>query len=279
MPKILTFVFLCGCLFALIGAAPSIGVIKSNGEFRVDGAAIRGNSTLFDGNLVETATARSVVHLAEAQITLLPESRAKVFQDHTVLEKGSGLVKDAQRHSIEAASLRIAPADKTSVLQVEVTGPSKVSVTARSGGAQVRNEQGLLVAEVLPGTPLAFDAQAGSATTMKLTGVLEFKDGVFLLTDKTANVTVELRGTDLQKYVGQNVEVTGSTAVGVQAAAGASQVVNVATITAAGKKPKPARAGISGGAKAAIVSGVAVVGTLAGLAVAGTFTGPAASAP
>ena len=85
MSRILLCVILCGCLFALIGAAPSIGIIKSNGEFRVDGSAIRGNSTLFAGNLVETASARSVVQLAGVQITLLPDSRAKVFQDHTVL--------------------------------------------------------------------------------------------------------------------------------------------------------------------------------------------------
>src|ERR1039457_5555477 len=83
-----------GSLLVVSAAAPSIGFVKSAGEFRVDGSAVRGNGNVFEGTLVETTAARSVIQLADTQITLAPDSRARIYRDHTVLEKGSGLVKD-----------------------------------------------------------------------------------------------------------------------------------------------------------------------------------------
>jgi len=53
------------CLLFVAMAAPlSIGFIKSTGDFRVDGSTIRQNGTVFDGNLIETTAARSVIELA-----------------------------------------------------------------------------------------------------------------------------------------------------------------------------------------------------------------------
>ena len=75
-----------GCL--ILAAAPaSIGIVKSTGQFRVNGSAIRGNGNLFEGDMVETGDARSVVHVGTTQFILLPESRAHIFRDRTVLEK------------------------------------------------------------------------------------------------------------------------------------------------------------------------------------------------
>jgi len=277
MSKTLMCFVVLGCLFALIGATSSIGVIKSSGEFRVDGLAVRGNGTLFEGDLVETTAARSVVHLAGAQLTLLPDSRAKVYQDHTILEKGSELISKSLGHTVEVASLRVAPADKNSVLQLDVTGPSSVSITTTSGEADVRNAQGLLVARVMPGMPLAFNAQAASPSTVDLIGVVEVRDGNYFLTDKCANITVQLQGTDLAQYVGKRVEVNGTVNTAATAATGASEVVAVTTVNATNKKScGPAGGGLSAGAKAAIIGGIAVVGTIAGLAAAGVIGGPSA---
>jgi hypothetical protein len=270
------------CFLSVAMAAPaSIGFVKSTGDFRVDGSTIRQNGTVFDGNLIETATARSVVELASVEITLSPDSRAKVFRDHTILEKGTGVVKETGSHIIEADTLRITPSAKDSVVQVDVTSPSSVTVAARSGSAEVRNAAGVLVASVRPGLALAFGSQAGAATAFDATGVEEFKDGKYFLTDTTTHVTVQLEGTDLAKYVGKCVEVTGSIIPGTTPPAPATELVEVAGVksgschTGAGAgagSGAAVKGGLSTLAKVAIIGGVAAGGAVVGLASAGTFS-------
>jgi hypothetical protein len=263
---------LAGSLLAL-SAASSIGFVKSTGEFRVDGAAVRGNGTVFEGNLVETAAARSVIQLADAEITLAPESRARVYRDRTVLEKGSGFVKDGARHVIEVATLRIVPSARDSVVQIDITSPSNVTVATRGGPAEVHNSSGVLTASLLPGMALAFNPQAAAAAAVKMTGWIKLRDGVYYLTDETTNVMVQLlESPDVIKYVGVEVDVTGSSIPGSNPVGGASQLVRAITVTPV-KRRKAGAAGLSGAAKAAIIGGVAIVGVVAGLGAAGTFSG------
>jgi hypothetical protein len=272
--KTLFALLVSGVLSLLNAASTSIGFVKSNGTFRVDGSTIRGNSTIVDGNVVETTDARSVVEIGGVQIALFPGSRAKLYRDHAVFEKGSGVASSADKYVIEANVLRIAPATKGSVVQVEMRGTTRVTVAASIGAANVRNAAGVLLANLQPGEALAFDPQAGAAEAMKVSGVLQEKGGEYFLTDTTTNVTVELQGPDLAKYVGKKVEVAGTTIPNVSAAPGASQVVRVVSI-------KLAAAGMSGTTVGIIIGGVAVGGTLAGLGAAGTFSGgsPSASIP
>ena len=128
MFKSVMFLIAAGSLLVVSAAAPSIGFVKSAGEFRVDGSAIRGNGTVFEGALVETTTARSVIQLAGTQITLAPDSRVRVYRDRSVLEKGSESVKDGARHVMEAATLRITPSAPGSVVQIDLTAPTRVTV-------------------------------------------------------------------------------------------------------------------------------------------------------
>ena len=294
MFKYMMCLLAAGSLLVVSAASPSIGFVKSSGEFRVDGSAVRGNGTIFEGAVVETNAARSVIQLASAQITLAPDSRVRVYRDRTVLEKGSGSVRDGASHIIEAATLRIAPS-RDSVVQIDLTSLSHVTVGARGGPAQVRNSSGVLTASLLPGMALAFNPQAASAAAVKLTGVIEARDGAYLLTDETTKVTVQLlEGPDVIKYAGKKVEVTGSSIPGASPLGGASQLVRAVTIKPVGDKRKiaaaagaagtgagaaaagagaGAAAGLSGAAVAAIVGGVAVAGTVGGLAAAGTFSG------
>jgi hypothetical protein len=296
MFKYMMSLFAAGSLLVVSAASPSIGFVKSNGEFRVDGSAVRGNSTVFEGALVETNAARSVIQLEAAQITLAPDSRVRVYRDRTVLEKGSGSIREGARHIIEAATLRIAPSARDSVVQIDLTSPSRVTVGARGGPAEVRNSSGVLTASLLPGMALAFNPQAASAEAVKLTGVIVSRAGAYLLTDETTKVTVQLvDGPEVIKYVGRQVEVTGSSIPGASPLGGASQLVRAVTIKPVGDKRKVAAAagaagagaaggaaaagagagaaaGISGAAVAAIVGGVAVAGTAGGLAAAGTFS-------
>jgi hypothetical protein len=283
MSKFAIFITVVVCLLFVAMAAPlSIGFIKSNGDFRVDGSTIRQNSTLFDGNLIETTAARSVIELASVEITLSPDSRAKVYRDHTILEKGTGVVKDAGTHVIEADTLRISPSAKDSIVQVDITSPSSITVAARSGAAEVRSATGVLVASVRPGLALAFGAQAGAATAFDMTGIEELKDGKYFLTDDTTHVTVQLEGPDLAKFVGKCVEVTGSIIPGATPPSPASQLIQVATIkTTSCRKAAGWWPGLATGEKIAIIGGVAAAGAVAGLAAAGTFSSstPSASTP
>lgn len=290
--------FVSGCLLAAAAAPSSIGVITSPGEFRVDGSIIRGNSNVFDGNVIETAAAQSVLELAGVRITLSPQSRAQFFRDRTILENGTGLVRQDNKHVIEAATLRILPASKDSVLQIVTSGPKDVTVTARTGSAEVRNSAGLLVASLRPGMTLAFAPQAGASAAATMTGILQVKGGTFLLTDTTTNVTVQLQGTALAQYAGQVITITGSVIGNATPAAGASQVIQVTAINGGpvggaapggagasaplgGISPATAGAGaaaggISAGTTAVIVAGVGVAGAVGGLALTGTFSGSSA---
>src|ERR1017187_196898 len=184
--RLLACLILVGCVLILTASAPSVGIVKSTGDFRVDGSIIRGNGTVFDGNLIETTAARSTVQLGEAQITLLPNSSAKVYRDRTVLESGSELMRNGEKRTIEAATLQIASASKDGVVLVAMGGPNNVKVFATSGAAEVRTAAGLLVASLSPGMGLAFTPQAGAATSMQMKGVVESTDNKFFLTDVTS---------------------------------------------------------------------------------------------
>jgi hypothetical protein len=280
-----------GSLAFASATSPSIGLVKSTGDFRIDGSAVHGNATVVEGTLVETTAARSVIQLADAQITLAPDSRARIYRDHTVLEKGSGSVKDGARHVIEADTLRIAPSARDSVVQIEITDPSHVSVAVRGGSAEVRNSSGILTASLLPGMALAFDSHAAPATAVTMTGVIVARNGAYFLTDETTHVRVRLEGNDVSKYVGKEVVITGSSIFEAKPIAGASQLVRALTIKQVGEKRKAGAAtatgsgaaagfsgGISGTALVAIVGGVGVAATVGGLAAAGTFnSGPSIS--
>jgi hypothetical protein len=276
MFKYVTCMFAAGSLLLLSAASTSIGFVKSTGDFRVDGSAIRGNGTVFEGNVIETTTARSVIRLANAEITLAPESRARVYRDRTVLEKGTGFVREGASHVIEAATLRIIPSVRESVVQVEITSPSSVTVVTRGGAAEVRNSSGVLTASLLPGMAIAFSPQAGAAAAVKVTGWIELRDGAYYLTDETTKVKIQLMDTpDVIKYVGVECDVTGSSIPGASPVGGASQVVNPITVVPVKRR----KAGMAPWGKAAIIGGVAAGGVVAGLAAAGTFSSGSVSTP
>jgi hypothetical protein len=296
MPRLLAFLFVAGCLVTLVAAPLSVGTVRSPGQFLVNGSAISGNGTLFDGDVLETTGARSVVQFADGQAILGPASRARIFRDHTVLERGSETLSAALNQSVEADTLRIAPTAKQSIVQVEISAPNRVSVTARDGAAEVRNSTGTLVASMRSGMALAFEPQAANQSTIKIAGTLESSNGRFYVTDCSTKVRYELRGASLAGHVGQIVDVSG-TAAGTAVGTGVSQAVQVTIIQPASASAcpvtAPARAAAAGGAVGiagvagglgaggivAIVGGVAVGGTLGGLAAAGTFGSSSASTP
>ena len=70
-------------------AAPAIGIVTASGHFSVEGSQVWGNATLFDGATVETSTASSELALRNGvKVQLGAESRARIWQNRLVLEKG-----------------------------------------------------------------------------------------------------------------------------------------------------------------------------------------------
>lgn len=275
----------------------SIGVVKSNGDFHVNSSALRGNGTVFDGSLLETAAARSVVQLSNGtRVTLTPESRAKLFRDRTILEKGSSEVRNAGKYEVRALGLTMAAESKGTTMQIAMNQPRRVSVSAFGGAVEVRNAGGMLVAHVMPETSLEFDPQAGASTASNLTGCLEAASGKYFLTDETTNLKVEVQGNGVEKAVGSRVKLIGSTIPGEVPANGASQLVSATDISKLGACKKKIAAGaaaggagaggaagagaggLSAGAIAAVIGGVSVAGVVVGTKAAGVWGGNADSA-
>jgi len=153
----------------------------------------------------------------------------------------------------------------------------------------VRNSSDVLTASVLPGMALAFEPQEAASTAVKMTGIVESRDGAYFLTDETTKVRVQLVGTNVSKHVGKMVQITGSSVPDATPAGGATQLVRIVAMKPIGAGSAAAAgtggagagssAGLSIAAIGAIVGGVAVAGTLGGLAAAGTFSGSSVSRP
>ena len=248
--------FTSGCLVSLAASPSSIGFVVTSGQVQVDGAVVRGNSTLFQGNVVRAGDATSdLMFPGGANLLLQPGSTVTVFRDYGVLEDGSAVQRG--QHALVADGLKVSSLSSQGAVFVDVQDKSHLKVTAQNGAAEVRNSAGVVVARLEAGKALSFTVQASpqnSTSTppqqnptpaeggqaappggiqLTLHGILR-KDhpgryGHFLLTDMATNVTYELQGPDLDDLVGASVEVTGST-YDTAAASGASKVMSVSDI-------------------------------------------------
>jgi hypothetical protein len=257
---VLMGVILAAILGVIWAATPAIGIATAGGDFRLDNAIVSGNGTILEGSLVETSQAGSEVRLYEGNgMRLASDSRGQVFRGRFVLQRGAARIDARKECTVDAEGLRVlAPANSTANLNLET--PGQLRVAAISGEVRVTDGEGVLLAEVLPGTALAFSLQsAGAAAPEKLTGVLVYRDGHYFLTDKTASVTVEVVGSDLGKLVGKLVEVTGTLDTTAQPAPGAAHVLDISSIRPlAGAAARVGRhAGMSLGTKA-VIAGVGI---------------------
>ena len=309
--------FVQGTLILLALGAPTslpawdnaIGSVIANGSFQVDHARVWGNCTLFDGSIIETASASSQLQLiGGAQVRLAADTRATVYQKKLVLESGYGQVESAPGYEVEARSLRIS-GSRDAITRVKLEGDGKVMVAALRGAVRVTNSTGVLVATIETGKSLDLEPQAaGASAPTKVTGCLLEKAGKAIVVDQTTSVVLELRGTDLEKEIGNRVEITGVAENSPASVPGASQLIRVAALkvvgtggcssvakrvgaaaaagaaagTAAGTAGAAGAAGAATGIGAgtiAVIGGVAAAATVGGLAAAGSLPGQSQSAP
>ncbi len=277
----LILLLVVGSLTMGLASSDAIGLATAKGSFLVDHATVAGNSSLFDGTLVETGEVPSTLSLTGGiRMQLGSASRGKVHRRHMVLEQGVGQVENASGFLIEARSLHIEPDNDA---YVALSGANRVLVSASSAPVRVTTTEGVLLANLAPGTSLELEPQAaGAAAPFTVTGCLVNKDGRFLLTDRLADVTLEARGPNLTDHAGFQVELTGTNLKGVQPLAGASEVIHAvrvrrlhgscATVPPA-TRGNSGRSGKSNGGVAmsgvtkTMIAGVVVAGAGAGAAV------------
>jgi hypothetical protein len=205
------------CAASLLAAIPSqaaaIGIASGRGSFRVDSSLVFGNTTLFDGNTLETERASSELQLSSGiHVRLAADSRGKVFADRFELEKGLSELEAGGNYWMEARGLRVRADAPGSAGRVAVTGDRKVQALALTGSFRVTTSDGTVVALLEPGRALEFEPQAvtGAEAPFEMTGCLERRDGHYVLRDPISGVTEEVRGERLESNEGRMVEVTAS---------------------------------------------------------------------
>ena len=235
----------CSCLVCLAASPSSIGIVVTSGLAQVDGAVVRGNSTLFQGSVVQSGTATSDLMLpGGSNLLLQADSAVKVYREYAVLEHGAAVQRGS--NTLVADGLKVSSLSPQGAVFVAIQDGSRLSVAAQGGAAEVRNPAGDLIARLEPGKARSFAIQATSptptttaqspappGTQLTLHGILH-KDhpgryGHFLLTDIPSKVTYELQGPGLDDLVGASVEVTGSS-FDTAPAEGASQVLSVSDV-------------------------------------------------
>jgi hypothetical protein len=257
----------CGCLVSLAASPSNIGFVVTSGQAQVDGSVVRGNSTLFQGSLVQAGSVTSDLMLpGGSNLLLQPGSAVKVYREYAVLQNGTATQRGSQGYALFADGLRVSSLSPAGAVVVGVQDRSHLEVAAQGAAAEVRNRAGVLVARLEPGKGLSFAIQAPSqgvpspngsqpspaspaspqdsagpaagqnagvlGPQLTIHGILR-KDhagtyGHFLLTDLATNVTYELQGSGLDDLVGGSVEATGS--VVATTLAGASKTMYVSDI-------------------------------------------------
>lgn len=245
LKKVQAVLALC-CMATYASAATAVlGTASVRGDMRVDGYMVKGDATIFDGSVVETGDASANLHMGRGvDITLSKSSRGAVYRDRFVLQEGESELTAPNSFALEANGLRVTPNKPNSVGIVALTSRNAVEVAALSGSFEVRDGQGLLLSNVLPGRSLSFamQSQANLAPQfLSITGILSYENGHYYLTSDE-NVKYELigNGKDLQKLVGDKVVVSGNLQPG-SVPGGAAGAITVKSIGING--PYNAKAG------------------------------------
>jgi hypothetical protein len=237
--KLSAFVMLfCTLTYATAGTT-SIGTASVRGDMRVDGYAVKGDATLFDGTVVETGQASAVLRLDKGvEIKLATGSRGTLHRDRLVLQQGSSAWTGSSSFQLEANGLQVTPSEPNSRGVVSMSDANTVEVAALTGGFRVTNNRGLLLASVHPGDALSFGAQqpgvpnTPGVVPMTLYGTLTKANGHYylLLPTPDLGISYELTGANLEALVGKGIIITGTCDTQVKAAGGGARyVINVAT--------------------------------------------------
>jgi hypothetical protein len=151
VPKLVALVGVVACAINLAAARPpAIGtaIVTGSfrtGSFRVDGATVAGNATLFDAATIETHQVSSSLDLASGPHLLLgTDSKGQIFGDRLVLEHGSIEMHNAAGFRVEARGLTVRTENGRGAVRILLAGNTRVQVAALVGAVRVLNSHGLL---------------------------------------------------------------------------------------------------------------------------------------
>ncbi len=203
-------VLFCFLSYANAGAV-SIGTVSARGDLRVDNYSVKGNATLFDGSVVETDQASADLRLAKGvEIKLSATSRGTLYGDHIVLQKGEGELSSSTGYQVQANGLHVVSIEPHSRGVVSMRPGNTVEVASLDGSLGVTNDQGVVLANILPGQSFSFAMQA-AANPQEFVGVglVSFDNGTYYLTtDSGARYILTCK--DSHGYVGDKVVVNGA---------------------------------------------------------------------
>jgi hypothetical protein len=191
-----------------LSAQAQIGMVASSGTFTIAGVRSNGTATVFDGDALATDGFASRVHLSNGtDLMMAPHSAGAIFSDHINLTTGtvSGQVNDKYR--VVTSGLTVLPRDTGTEAQVQVAN-NHVAVAIPKGKADIATSQGTLVAHMMPGNTMNYQA-VGDDKAVQAVGVLNQQDGHYLIRDRFTNVVSELSGSIPASYVDKLVRVSG----------------------------------------------------------------------
>ena len=230
MPRLAAALCVSLFFFVMSTQAAAIGIAMAHGSFRVDSSLVVGNTTLFEGNTLETERASSELELSSGvHLRLGADSRGRVFGDRLELQRGLTELVAGKGYWFEARGLRFHPQEPGSAGRVALTGGRRLQALALAGSFRVTAADGTVVALLAPGRALEFEPQAvtGVQAPFQMTGCLERRDGRFVLRDPISGVTEEVRGEGLSSNAGRMVEVVATVVPGEKPITGALEVIQI----------------------------------------------------
>lgn len=241
MLKKLPAVLALSCMATCASAGTTVlGTASVRGDMRVDGYTVTGDATVFDGSVVETGDASANLLVGHGvDITMSRSSRGTIYRDHFVLQRGESELTAPGSFELQANGLHVAANKPDSVGIVNLKPSNTIEIAALAGSFEVRNGQGLLLSNVLPGHPLSFAMQDQANTPpyyVSTVGLLDYENGQYFLTTDE-NVRYVLTGNDLQKFVGDKVVITGTLNPAIQTGGSAGSIsVNTIQINGPNRK-------------------------------------------
>lgn len=215
----------CGCMFAYAAVPASIGIVVSQNPAVIDGIPVRGNSTLFSGNVVKADSAASSLWFTDgSSLVLQPGAQVRVFRDHSVLEQGMATQSGNNRRDLIVDGLTIASLSERGTVAAAWRDRSHVEAVAENGPAEVRTPTGQLVARLNAGERLSFTISVASAgqqdqqqapprptgPPITVNGILRQEpEGEYKITDDTDGVEYIVEGNVPGNALGASVQIRG----------------------------------------------------------------------
>ena len=227
----------CTLSYAMAGTS-AIGTASARGDMRVDGYAVKGDATLFNGTVVETGQNSAALRLDKGvEVKLATDTQGTLYRDRLVLQHGSTELATSGAFQIEAKGLHVAPALPNSTGTVSVGEGNTVEVAALTGAFRVTNSGGYVLAKIRPGSAMSFGASqptpVRSATPVHMTlfGDLTHVDGHYYLNLPVPDLGIvyELTGGNLDSLVGKRITINGVVDFNAKPTGKSSYVIEVAT--------------------------------------------------